>query len=580
MPRHRSRSLVIVHAVFVPLALIGCDRGSPPPAGDASAPSEPAAPAAPPPPSIVFTDVTADSGIDMVMRSGATPTSQILEVNGGGLGLIDYDDDGDLDLFVANGATLDDPEAGPGSRLYENLGGLAFRDVTKQSRIALNRWAMGVAVGDVDGDRRDDLYVTCYGPNVLLRNRGDGTFESIADRSGTADESWGTSSAFGDIDGDGDLDLYVVNYLEFDHERPPRPASYKGVRVMAGPHGLTATHDLLYENDGSGAFSVATSRRGCRPTRAAYGLNVAILDLDGDGHQDIFVANDSMPNFYFHNDGAGAFEPSGMSSGLAGNADGSMQASMGIAIADVDGNLRPDVFTTNFSSDTNTLHLNLDGRFFEDRTPAWGLGMVSREYLGWSCGFHDFDHDGDEDLLMFNGHVYPQATRERMDSDYEQEPLLFAREGERYRRMTSDDPSSWLSQRHRDRCAVFADLDGDGDIDVVVGELNGPVRVLENRADPGTWLIVRLKDARPGQGNHRGLGSRLRLDAGGESRMRWIFSGGGFQSAGAAEAHFVIPAPDPAATLTVTWPDGAEQVVDAPAFGRVLTVERANGTGE
>jgi hypothetical protein len=225
------------------------------------------------------------TGLDIVMTCGATPSTQILEVDGGGLGLIDYDGDGDLDVFVANGATMDDPEHGPGSRLYENQGGLRFRDVTAEVGISLRRWAMGVAVGDYDGDGWEDIYVTCYGPNVLLRNEG-GRFADVTDLAGVGDPRWATSSAFGDLDGDGDLDLYVVNYLRFDIADPPRLSRFKGVQVMGGPHGLPTQHDVLYENLGDGTFRDVTSAAGCLPARAGYGLGVVILDFDGDGRQD------------------------------------------------------------------------------------------------------------------------------------------------------------------------------------------------------------------------------------------------------------------------------------------------------
>ncbi|MHC4992192.1 MAG: CRTAC1 family protein, partial [Planctomycetota bacterium] len=534
-----ANRLLPLHLVVL-LGAAGCGSGAPPAAGDgdgAAAAREPAPPAHRP---IRFTDKTADSGIELVTVSGSMPSQHILEVNGGGVGLIDFDDDGDLDVFVANGATLADPEAGPGSRLFENLGALTFRDVTEDVGIDLRRWAMGVAVGDADGDGRDDLYVTCYGPNVLFRNTGRRSFEDVTATAGVGDDRWGSSAAFGDLDGDGDLDLYVVNYLEFDHRNPPGRDRYKGVRVMGGPHGLTPSSDVLYENTGGGEFREVTAEAGVLPADPAFGLNLAIIDMDDDGRQDIFVGNDSMANFLFHNTGGLRFEPRGLRSGIAANRDGSMQATMGIGIADVDGNGFPDVFTTNFSSDTNTLHLNIDGKFFDDRTQALGLGIVSRTFLGWACGFFDFDHDGDEDLLVFNGHVYPEASLQSMDTPYEQSPLLFARDGRRFRRVDADEAGPWLAAAHRDRTAAFGDLDRDGDVDVIVGELNGPIRVLRNdagAAGDGSWLVVRFVDDRPGSKNRRGLGARLELQAGDTTMRRWIFTGGGFQSSSAPEAH-------------------------------------------
>ncbi|MCH8212196.1 MAG: CRTAC1 family protein [Planctomycetes bacterium] len=509
-----------------------------------------------------FSTLVGEAAINLTTTSGTQPATQILEVNGGGLGLIDFDNDGDLDLFVANGATLSDPENGPGSRLYENLGGLRFKDVTGAAGIHLTRWAMGVAVGDYDGDGRDDLYVTCYGPNVLLRNEGEGRFTDVTKHAGVGDPRWGTSCAFGDIDNDGDLDLYVVNYLQFDAANPPGRSHFKGIEVMAGPHGLPAQHDILYENLGDGTFRDITAAANCLPAQPGYGLGVIIIDFDADGRQDIFVGNDSMTNFLFHNLGEKRFEERGVLSGIAANIDGGEQATMGIAVADVDANGYPDLFTTNFSSDTNTLHLNLDGAFFDDRTQQFGLALISRPFLGWSCGFFDFDLDGDEDLLMFNSHVYPQATMDAMDSDYEQTPLLFEREGKRFARRTEPQIGSFLDERHRDRAAVFGDFDHDGDIDVIVSELNGPIRVLRNDHPGGNWLTIELRDERETSRNHRGLGSRIELTYPNGGQRRWIYTGG-YQTSIAPYAHFGLPADVLDVAAVIVWPDGYTQRIES-----------------
>ena len=507
-------------------------------------------------------DVTEQSGLSFTMTCGTLPSREILEVNGGGMALLDFDDDGDLDLFIANGSTLDRPEDGPGSRMYENISTddrILFRDVTEASGITLTRWAMGATAGDFDGDGHIDLFVTCYGPNVLLRNAGDGTFDDVTQQAGIVGDDWSTSAAFGDLDADGDLDLFVVNYLEFDHQNPPASSRYKGQPVMGGPHGLKATADVLYENRGDGTFHDVSSSSGISRTTPAFGLNLVLLDMNADGRLDVLVGNDSMPNHLYLQQSDAAdlrFNEQGGALGIASNMDGNDQATMGMAVADVDGNRRPDVFTTNFSSDTNTLHMAAPDGMWDDRTMHMGLGLNSRRQLGWASAFADLDHDGDEDLLMVNGHVYPQATLDTMDSPYEQTPTLLLRDGRRFSPASIDAP--WLRTPHRDRNLLLGDLDRDGDLDAIIGELNGPVRILENRTDsarPG--VVISLHDARTASSDRAGLGARLDIVAGTRTMTRWIPAGGCFQSAMAPEVHF-SPEPDvDAIDVTVHWPDGS-----------------------
>jgi hypothetical protein len=521
-----------------------------------------------------FTDVTKSSGVDMVITSGRSPSTQILEVKGGGIALIDYDNDGDLDLFVPNGAYLDSPDHGPGCRLFENLGGMRFKDVTREAGLDFHGWSMGVAIGDVDGDGFDDIYIACYGADVLLRNTGHKSFVDVTKESGLGDPRWSTGCAFGDIDGDGDLDLYVVNYLEFDAAHPPSPDHFLGVPVFAGPAGLKPVPDVLYENVGGGKFKDISASSGIADVRPSFGLGVAILDFDGDGKQDIFVGNDSMPSFLFLNQGGKHFAERGMQCFLALNGDGAAQATMGIAIGDVNGDGRPDVFTTNFANDTNTLRVSVPGGFtYDDRTRQYNLGAVSRPFVGWATMFYDFDQDGAEDLVVFNGHVYPHATIETMDSSYKETPLCFRRAGPRFERLSADTAGAWLGEAHVDRSAAFGDLDGDGDIDIVVGELNGPVRILRNDSSGGHWLIVELADARKESGNHRGLGATVKLKCGGATETRWNFTGGSFQSTSAPYVHFGLPSKD-ACDLDVTWPDGSKQHVSGVAPDQHFIVHR------
>jgi len=529
------------------------------------------------PSALHFTDVTARSGVTMAITSGRTPSTQILEVKGGGLALIDYDNDGDLDLFVPNGAYLDAPQAGPGARLYENDGHMHFTDVTAASGIDFHGWGMGVAVGDVDGNGFDDIYVAAYGPDVLLLNDGKKRFTDGTARAGLGDPRWGTAAAFGDIDGDGDLDLYVANYVEFDPAHPPAGRTFFGVPVFGGPMGLKAVPDVLYENLGDGRFRDISGPSGIATATPSYGLGLAILDFDGDGRQDIFVGNDSMPSFLWINQGERRFVDNALRVGLALNGDGEAQATMGIAIADVNGDGRPDVFTTNFANDTNTLRVSLPGQAaWDDRTRQYNLGNVSRPFLKWATMFYDFDHDGDEDLVVFDGHVYPGATPETMDSTYRQTPLLFERAGGRFERVEAGRGGPWLAEAHVDRSAAFGDLDGDGDVDIVVGEINGPVRLLQNDGARGHYLIAELADRRPGTGNRHGLGAKIVLRQGDATQTRWVFSGGSFQAASAPYAHFGLPT-DAEVSLEITWPDGQHQKLEHVKVDRHLVIDRPKG---
>jgi hypothetical protein len=523
-----------------------------------------------------FEDASAASKLEFTMTSGADPSRYILEVNGGGVALVDYDRDGDLDVFFANGATLDKPDRGPGSRLYANDGHGVFRDVTAEVGIDLRRWAMGVAAADYDGDGDDDLYVTCYGPDVLLRNdvARDGRFRDVTAAAGLGHPGWGTSAAFADLDADGDQDLYVTHYLKFDVAAPPsrQGVQFLGVSVMAGPAGLTAEHDELYENLGQGTFRAIGSASGCQVREHGYGLVVRIADLDADGRLDIFVGNDSTENFLFRNLGGLKFEEIGVVSGIAANYDGGTQATMCAALADVDGNGHPDVFTTSFSSDTDTLHLNLGNRFFVDHTSRYGLGMATRPFLGWGAGFYDFDSDGDEDLLIANGHVYPETATQPMDSDYEQPMLLFERRGPRFER--AQDAGEVIERRYRGRSIAFGDLDDDGDVDAVLTSLNRPVTVLRNATPLQDVAVVELRDAKGSRFAH---GSVVSLRAPGRVQRRWL-SGGSYQSVDAPAAYFGLAglAADVPLALAVSWPDG--QSVDygtVPRNRRLIVVRGA-----
>ena len=511
------------------------------------------------PPAIRFEDATPASGIDFTTTSGVDPSTQIVEVKGGGVALIDYDRDGDLDVLFPNGATVAAPSRGPGARLYQNLGGLKFRDATAESGLDHHAWSFGCAVGDVDADGYDDVYVACLGGDRLWRGAPGGRFVDGTSAAGLGlDDDWSTSATLADFDRDGDLDLYVTNYLRYDPEHPVANAHFRGLEVLGGPKGLVPSPDRLHRNDG-GRFVDVSDTSGIRTAKPSFGLNAVATDFTHDGRADLFVGNDSMPNFLLENLGGMTFREVGQQAGCATTIDGAAQATMGLALGDINGDLHPDILTTVFSDDTNTLFASRPRGGFDDASARYGVGAPSRTLCGWAAALADLDHDADEDILVVNGHVYPQATREIMNSSYRQPKLLMAREGARF--VAVSDPSQrWLSELRRDRSAVFADLDADGDIDAVVTGLNEPVQVLRNLHDsPVDWVEIELDDAAT-PGNRRGVGARVELTQSATTQVRWIVGGGPFQSTAWNIAHFGIGAPRAGEELPinvrVTWPDG------------------------
>jgi hypothetical protein len=526
-------------------------------------------------PQVRFTDITEAAGI--TFRHVASPEKKyIVESMSGGVALIDYDNDGDPDIYFVNSITVDMVKSGGKTRsaLYRNEGDGIFTDVTDKAGVGDIGWGMGAVVGDYDNDGFDDLYVTCLGPNHLLRNNGDGTFKDVTQAAGVGDPRWSTGAAFFDYDSDGRLDLFVTNYVDFDVNHLPefgkgRTCQYKGVPVQCGPRGLPGAGDVLYHNNGDGTFSDVSKKAGVSDPQGFYGLGVLCADFDEDGFTDIYVANDSTPNFLYRNNGDGTFKDVGFVSGTAVNENGSEQGSMGVTAGDYDHDGRLDIFITNFADEYNTLYRGGARLSFTDVSYPAKVAEVALPLVGWGTKFFDYDNDGWVDLFVANGHVYPQLE------NYRQRKLLHHNNRDGTFTEVALQSGTPLAEKRVGRGVAFGDLDNDGDVDMVVGDLDGPPQVLRNDggSDNNSVLVKTVGT----KSNRDGIGARVRVVSGDLTQVDEVRSGGSYVSQNDLRLHFGLEKRTKIDLIEVRWPSGViDKVTGAPA-NRILTIREGQG---
>jgi hypothetical protein len=543
---------------------------------------------------VVFQDVTKEAGLSgWIHKMGVPEKNFIVETNGSGVALLDYDNDGWLDIYLVNGSTfnaLDGKEEPPHAALFHNNHDGTFTDVAAKAGVTNDRWGYGVSVADYDNDGWPDIYVGNYGKNRLYHNNHDGTFTDVAEKARVALGNWSPGSTWGDYDGDGRLDLYVTGYVHFDRDNLPVAGSkavgfanclYRGDTVNCGPRGLPGEPDHLFHNNGDGTFTDVTVKAGVEDKDRYYGFSTIFVDINGDGKPDLVVGNDSEPNFLYINKGDGTFDDQSYVSGFALNKDGREIASMGIAAGDYENNGLIDFFVTDFGDDYKVLFHNDGDASFSDVSYKAGIAQTTIPFVGWGDGFIDYDNDGWLDLFMTNGHVYPQVDQHDWGTSFAERPLLFhnvpdAGGKERHFDYVPPVKGSGLAVVVPGRGAAFGDLFNDGKIDVIINPIDGPPVLLRNvNPDHHHWVEMKLvggakspRDATCATVYLKANGMRMRQD---------VLSSGSYISSNDRRLHFGLGDATNAGTAEIHWPSGAKETIKLPAVDRIYTITEGVG---
>jgi len=538
---------------------------------------------------VVFQDIAEKAGLTGWRHVMGTPQKTfILETVGSGVALLDYDNDGWLDIYLVNGSTYDamsGKTTPPHAALFHNNHDGTFTDVAQQAGVTNDRWGFGAAVGDYDNDGWPDLYVTNFGKNRLYHNNHDGTFTDVAEKAGVALGNWSTGATFGDYDGDGRLDLFVPGYVHYDLNHPPMPGTasvslptceFRGLKVMCGPRGLKGERDHLFHNNGDGTFTDVSEKAGVSDPNAYYGLTAVFADTNNDGKVDLAVANDSTPNYLYVNKGNGTFEDASYASGYALNENGRETASMGIAVGDYLNNGWIDLYDTVFSDDYNPLYRNEGDANFTDVSYQAGIAEVTIPFLGWGTGFLDFDNDGWKDLFVANGHVYPGVDQTDWGTTFSERPLLFHNLHNGKFEVIPPVKGTGLASLFTARGAAFGDLFNDGKIDVVINQLDNVPALLRNvNSDKNHWLGIKLIGG--SKSPRDAVGAAVYLRAGGIRQRADVISGGSYASSNDPRVHFGLGDATRIDNVEIHWPSGAVERFTPPQVDRFYSVEEGKG---
>ena len=535
------------------------------------------------PDAVRYVDVALDAGLrDIFYCGGERTKNYIIETLGSGVAFIDYDNDGNLDIFAVNGSRLEGFPKGqePTNHLYRNEGHGVFKDVTREAGLLRSGWGQGVCAGDFDNDGFTDLFVTYWGQDVLYRNTGKGSFEDVTEAAGLAGKEvrWGTGCAFVDYNRDGKLDLFVANYVQFDQKNTPTPnmpgaCQWKNMPVMCGPRGLKGGVNRLWRNDstpGHLKFTDVSEASKVTAPGERYSLSVTTLDYDHDGWPDLYAAVDSQASILYHNNHDGTFTDTGVEAGVAYSEDGREQAGMGTSAADYDGDGLLDLAKTNFIDDTpNVYRNNGDGSFTEMTGPA-GLGSVTR-FLGWGVAFVDYDNDGWPDLFLVNGHVYPEAK----DAGFKQRRLLFRNRAGRRFEDVSLTSGEGVSAEWSGRGLAAGDYDNDGDVDLLIMNMNDRPSLLRNEGgNRNRFLNVRLVGTKS---NRSAIGARVKVTAAGRTQVNEVRSGSSFMSQSDLRLHFGLGQAPAVDRLEIEWPSGARETMTGVASNAFITIVEGKG---